>query len=337
MAFASLNAAGLTQLSGEGGNGATQSTAYTSTNQFIGTILDPSLDGRGGDGGGGASGYADEAGDALAYAGKRKATQSERDAYAAVTPRETVAGRWSVWASGYGGSSSVDGNAASGTHTTTSSIYGTAVGADYRVGRDTFIGIAMGGAGTSFSTAQGLGSGRADLFQLGVYGRHNIGAAYIAGALAYAGRTLRSTAPSRSRVADHLRANFNTNTFAARAEAGYRFVTALMGVTPYAALQVTTVRLPSYAEAAVSGSNQFALAFASDNSTNVRSELGLRGDKAFAMRDGTLTFRSRAAWAHDSNTDRAISPTFQRCRARRSPSTERGLRRTARCSPPAPR
>jgi hypothetical protein len=64
----------------------------------------------------------------------------------------------------------------------------------------------------------------------------------------------------------------------------------MMGVMPYAALQVTTVHLPSCAEAAVSGSNQFALAFASENSTNVRSELGLRGDKSFAMGDAIRRF-----------------------------------------------
>ena len=100
-----------------------------------------------------------------------------KDGFSGVTVLRGVAG--------YGGSSTVDGNATAGTHTTTSSIYGTAVGADYRFSRDTLIGIAMGGAGTSFNTAQGLGGGRADLFQLGVYGRHNFGAAYIAGALAY--------------------------------------------------------------------------------------------------------------------------------------------------------
>jgi uncharacterized protein with beta-barrel porin domain len=61
----------------------------------------------------------------------------------------------------------------------------------------------------------------------------------------------------------------------------------------------------------VSGSSQFALAFAAQTATNVRSELGLRGDRAFAVRDGTLTLRGRAAWAHDSNTDRVVSPTFQ--------------------------
>ena len=59
-----------------------------------------------------------------------------------------------------------------------------------------------------------------------------------------------------------------------------------MGVTPYAALQATTIHLPGYAEAAVSGSSQFALAFAAQTATNVRSELGLRGDRAFAVRDG---------------------------------------------------
>ena len=75
--------------------------------------------------------------------------------------------------------------------------------------------------------------------------------------------------------------------------------------------QATAYRLPAYSEAAVSGSNQFALSFASQTMTNVRSELGLRGDKAFAVRDGTLTLRGRVAWAHDSNTDRPVTPTFQ--------------------------
>ena len=303
----------LAQVSGEGGNGAIQQTTVNAADQFINAMLDPFIfgRGRGGDGAGAAIGYAEDESQALAYDGKA----SGRDAFAKLPlkapPRDSFGARWSVWAAGYGGSASVEGNTAAGTHSTSSSIYGTAVGADYRIGRDTVLGIAMGGAGTTFNTAQGLGGGHADLFQLGVYGRHNIGAAYIAGALAYGWQDVTLDRTVTIAGADHLRSNFNTNTFAARTEAGYRFVTALMGVTPYAALQVTTVHLPSYAEAAVSGSNQFALAFASDNSTNVRSELGLRGDKSFAMRDGTLTIRSRAAWAHDSNTDRVIGPTFQ--------------------------
>jgi uncharacterized protein with beta-barrel porin domain len=69
--------------------------------------------------------------------------------------------------------------------------------------------------------------------------------------------------------------------------------------------------LPSYSESATSGSNQFALSYSSKTTTDVRSELGLRADKAFLLRDGTFTLRGRAAWAHDSNTDRPVTATFQ--------------------------
>ena len=37
-----------------------------------------------------------------------------------------------MWAAGYGGSQTTDGNAALGSNNTTSSVYGTAVGLDYR-------------------------------------------------------------------------------------------------------------------------------------------------------------------------------------------------------------
>jgi uncharacterized protein with beta-barrel porin domain len=40
---------------------------------------------------------------------------------------------------------------------------------------------------------------------------------------------------------------------------------------------------PALLVSVVTLSNQFALSFASDNSTNVRSELGLRGDKSFTV------------------------------------------------------
>jgi outer membrane autotransporter protein len=173
------------------------------------------------------------------------------------------------------------------------------------------VGLAMGGAGTRFSTAQGLGGGHADLFQVGVYGSRNMGAAYVSGVLAYGWQDITTDRTVTVAGADRLRANFNAHTFAARAEAGYRFVKAAAGVTPYAAAQLTSVYLPGYAEIAVSGSSQFALSFASDTAANVRTELGVRTDKSFAVRDGTLTLRGRAAWAHDSNTDRTISPTFQ--------------------------
>jgi uncharacterized protein with beta-barrel porin domain len=59
------------------------------------------------------------------------------------------------------------------------------------------------------------------------------------------------------------------------------------------------------------GSSTFALSYAAKSVTDTRSELGLRTDKSFAMPDGVLTLRGRAAWAHDFNPDRTVAATFQ--------------------------
>ena len=65
----------------------------------------------------------------------RKTDKSERDAYAAIVrkapPPASFEQRWSVWAAGYGGSQTTGGNPALGSNTATSSVYGTALGADY--------------------------------------------------------------------------------------------------------------------------------------------------------------------------------------------------------------
>jgi outer membrane autotransporter protein len=110
---------------------------------------------------------------------------------------------------------------------------------------------------------------------------------------------------------DVLRARFNANAFTGRLEGGYRFVTPWMGLTPYAAGQVTTFSLPAYAEQVLVGTPAFALAYGAKDVTFPRSEIGLRSDKSFAVRDAVLTLRGRLAWAHDFNSDRNIGATFQ--------------------------
>jgi uncharacterized protein with beta-barrel porin domain len=97
-------------------------------------------------------------------------------------------------------------------------------------------------------------------------------------------------------------------------EGGYRFIAPTLGgvgLTPYAAAQATMFDLPAYAETAVVGANTFALSYDAKNVTATRSELGLRSDKSYAMSNGILTLRGRAAWAHDFNSDRSAVATFQ--------------------------
>lgn len=215
-----------------------------------------------------------------------------------------------MWTAGYGGSQRTDGDAVTGWNDTRSSIYGTAVGADYRFSADTIAGFALGGGGTNFSV-NGLGTGRSDLFQAGAFVRHNVGAVYLAGALAYGWQDITTDRAVTVAGVDQLRARFNANAWSGRIEGGYRFVSRGFGWTPYAAGQFTTFDLPNYAEQAIVGANTVVLAYNAKSVTDTRSELGLRTDKSFAAADGILALRGRVAWARDFNPDRSLAATFQ--------------------------
>jgi autotransporter-associated beta strand protein len=313
MVFGTLTPAGLTQVSGEVATGS-QQTTFDAMNLFMGTMTDPFNRGTTSAPGSGASGYASE-GDANAYASTKNAGAAH-DAYAMFTKTPPVIPfeqRWSVWAAGFGGSQTTDGNAMVGSNNTTSSVYGTAVGADYRISPFTVAGFALAGGGTNFSVANS-GSGHSDLFQAGAFVKHTVGPAYISAALAYGWQEITTNRTVTAAGTNQLRAQFDANAFSGRLEGGYRFVAPWVGgigITPYAAAQFTTFDLPGYAEQAVVGSNAFALAYGAKDVTDTRSELGLRADKSFAMRDGILTLRGRVAWAHDFDPDRSIASTFQ--------------------------
>jgi uncharacterized protein with beta-barrel porin domain len=315
-AFAGLNAAGLTIASGELGTGVIQSS-IKADDLFLNLLLDPTIAGRAGGfarPGGGAPQFADDDQDS-AYTAKRAATPSERDAFAMVTKAPPwsaqPAARWSVWGAAYGGSETVGGNAVVGSQDTRASVYGLVAGADYKLSPDTLLGFALAGGATGFSLANGLGSGSADVFQAGAYARHNLGPAYLAAALSYGWHDVTTNRTVALAEVDQLQGRFRADTFSGRFEGGYRFAAPWIGITPYAAAQVIDFNLPAYAEQTLAGAGLFALNYAARTTTDTRSELGLRGDKSFALPDAVLTLRSRAAWAHDYDPNRAVTALFQ--------------------------
>jgi uncharacterized protein with beta-barrel porin domain len=311
--FASLSPAGLTQVSGELATGSQQAT-FDAMNLFLSLISDPFVAGRNGGIGGdaGAIPFAEES--ALGYAAKKRG--ATRDAFAKFLTKADIAGnnlfdqRWSVWGSAYGGGGNTSGNAALGSNDATARAFGFAVGADYRLSRDTLAGFALAGGGTNFSVS-GFGSGRSDLFQAGAFIRHNIGNAYVTAAAAYGWQDVTTERTVTAAGFERLRAQFNANAFSGRIEGGTRYTTPWMGITPYAAGQFTTYSLPAYAEQVLAGAGTFALNYAAKDVTASRSELGVRTDKSFAVSNGILTLRGRAAWAHDFNTDRNVTALFQ--------------------------
>jgi uncharacterized protein with beta-barrel porin domain len=282
-------------------------------NLFLSLITDPFVGGRNGgfgDGNAGATPFTGET--ANAYAAKKP--NAARDAFAKFPTKADVAHndlfdpRWSVWGSAFGGSSNTSGNAALGSNNATARAFGFAAGADYRISRDTLAGFALAGGGTNFSVS-GFGSGRSDLFQAGAFVRHNFGRAYVTAAAAYGWQDV--TTDRTVAGVDRLHAQFNANAYSGRVEAGYHYTTPWMAITPYAAGQFTTYSLPAYAEQVLSGAGTFALNYAAKDVTAARTELGVRTDRSFAMVNGVLTLRGRAAWAHDFNTDRNVTALFQ--------------------------
>lgn len=314
--YGALSADALSQASGEHATGS-QQTTFDAMGMFAGLLTDPFMqrDGAPSPAPGHQSFAAADDEDALGYAAReRRRLAGERDAMFTKAPlRSVYQPRWSVWAAGFGGSQSTDGNTAVGTNGATSRIFGIAVGANYLFSPTTLAGFALAGGGTNFSVSN-LGTGRSDLFQAGAYVRHFNGPAYISAAIAYGWQDVTTDRTVTIAGTDRLRAEFNANAFSGRIEGGYRFAgpwSGGIGITPYAAAQVTSFALPAYAESVLSGTGAFALAYGSKTVTDGRSELGLRTDKSFAMQNGILTLRGRFAWAHDFDPNRSVAATFQ--------------------------
>jgi outer membrane autotransporter protein len=164
------------------------------------------------------------------------------------------------------------------------------------------------GAGTDWSLSQGLGGGKSDVFQAGIYGATRWGPAYLAAAFAFANHWMST---DRFAVFDHLTADFNAQSYGGRLEGGYRFGTPYGGITPYAAIQAQNFHTPDYTETGLIP-NGFALTVNDRDATDTRSELGARFDRVLAVyTNAVLALRGRVAWAHDWVSDPTLTPLFQ--------------------------
>jgi uncharacterized protein with beta-barrel porin domain len=286
-----------TQLSGEAGTGA-QESGFQMMNSFLSLLANPFAENRG---------FAPERPlprQPLIY----KAPVYKAPAGAAPDSR-----RWSIWAAAYGGVGNINGDPGVGSNNLTTRAAGFATGLDYHVAPDTVVGFALAGGGTSWSLAAGLGGGRSDVFQAGLYASQQYGAAYVSGALAYASYWASTSRTVTVAGTDTLNASFNAQNFGGRLEGGYRLTSwAPFSVIPYAAVQAQSFWSPAYGESGSLGApDPFALTYASQTATLVRSELGSRFDQIFAQADGSsVNLFGRAAWAHDWQSNPNLTATF---------------------------
>ena len=294
----------LSQLSGEAPTGAQQS-AFQLMGSFLGLMGDPLITGGGGTGPGGA---------ALPFAPERSSLPPDLAlAYAKAVkapPGQPVFDpRWNVWGSAFGGGNQTDGDPVTGSHDLSATAAGIAAGADYRVTPNTKLGFALAGGSTNWTLSQGMGSGQGDAFMAGIYGKTYVGPVYLTGSLAAADHWMST---DRMAVGDHLTAQFGAQSYGGRIEGGYRFATALGGVSPYAAAQFQWFHTPAYAESDLTGGG-FGLAYAARSATDTRSELGGRFDREIIPlhSDEVVTLTGRVAWAHDWVSDPTLAASFQ--------------------------
>ncbi|MGE0501824.1 MAG: autotransporter domain-containing protein [Rhizobiaceae bacterium] len=323
--FGSLSPSGLTMVSGEVTTGA-MGGGMDATGQFLNLIGDPD---------GGAGGAGGSAGDPLEYTAQAAARAdmarrtgrplSSTAALAALSGEaedaaakaadalalssshavdNAFATRWHLWGAAYGGGEKVEGDATViGSADLSARTWGLASGItrNFDGGR---IGLALGGAGTSFSLAGGLGSGNATSFNAGLHGTGHFGDGYVTAALAYG---YHATRTSRAVPGDTLSARFGAQTFGGRLEAGYRLTLGGVTLTPFAAAEATAYRLPGYTETSALG-GPFALAYASQTETAIRTELGARTAIALGS-NARLT--GRAAWVWNADSARTVTAAFQ--------------------------
>ena len=254
-AFATLGAAGLTQASGELGTGSQQAT-FNAMNQFLGLLTDPFVAGRGNGFGGntGASPFADEDDRAGAYAASGKPrSKSERDAYgddhqggAAQRPSrsalERLGGRLRRFARPPTAMSRSD-------RTPRPAACSAPRSAPTIWSRRTRSRALRSPAAAPISALPTAWAAAVPICSRPAPSSATTSARPISPALwPMAGRTSPPTARSLSPASTVCARSSTPTPSSGRFEAGYRYATPWMGITPYAAAQVTTFDLPDYAE-----------------------------------------------------------------------------------------
>ncbi|BAM92943.1 serine protease/outer membrane autotransporter /membrane-associated phospholipid phosphatase [Bradyrhizobium oligotrophicum S58] len=288
------------QLASQGAPAATASLSQSMTG-FLTTALD-----FGGNGRTNGFGAGNDGSPMMSYAAADAGAAAKASRmFAKAMPVEPS---WAVWGAAFGGGGRIGGDAVAGSQDVSSTIYGLATGADYRLAPDMTVGFALSGGQTSFNVAQGGGYGSSDFIQAAAYATKRFGQAYVSGSLAAGAHWMSTTRSLATGAVETLRASYTAPTLAARAETGYRFDLGFGGLTPYAAVQLQQVWSPSYTETSSLGAGGSALTFAARDSTLPRTELGLWADRRVSE---TFLMRGRAAWAHDTNRDASVTATFQ--------------------------
>jgi outer membrane autotransporter protein len=211
---------------------------------------------------------------------------------------------WRLWTTGFGGTSSLDGSLAAGRADMKSTTGGVGVGLDYQIDRSTLVGIAGGYTYSSFSVDQLSTDGSVQGGHAGLYAVKRYGPMYVAGLVDYAHFSNETDRNINWVVDETASGDFGSDVYGARTEAGWRYSTGRHNVTPFAGLDMVTIRTDGYVEDSV---GILGLTFESGRATSLTSALGAQYDTWVQLDNGQILRPfARVAWVHEFFPDLGV-------------------------------
>jgi uncharacterized protein with beta-barrel porin domain len=296
----------LDRLSGEG-TSATQTSAFFANNLFNSVMSNHALGWRAGD----TTGFIADT--PLGYAGEPSAA----NAFAAFTkgPPQAFVPGWRAWGAGFGGSQSIGADPSVGAASVSSSVAGGATGLDRQLDSGLLVGIGVGGSRGNFSVPDRATTGSADAFQAGAYFLRQWGSTYLTGLGSYAhfdnqtSRTIGGIGPAETATGA-----FGSDLFGGRLEIGNTFKVWGINLTPFAAVQVSSLHQAGYTESSTTlagAPGVLGLAYQPVTTTSLPTFLGVQFDTAVLLRNGmTLSPFARVSWVHEFDPARNITASL---------------------------
>lgn len=271
--------------------------AHVASDQFLRTMLDPTVAGRLGAGPDGPG--------VAAFSGLvRKGSDQPAAASRLDMPF------YSVWGSAYGSYGRTDGHAAIGSAKRTIDDAHLATGVDIRLLPGTVAGVAVSGGRARASLPGLTGKIDADVFQAGLYGVTQLGPVRLGGAASYA-RLENEVSRGIPALGSSLSSSYAATAWSGRLQASAALLNwSGFTVSPLAALQGTRARSPAVIEASWAGANAGALALDKRGDVTARGELGVQLDADTVLGSVPVTGYVRAAWSHYFQRDADLTASL---------------------------
>jgi uncharacterized protein with beta-barrel porin domain len=217
-----------------------------------------------------------------------------------------------AWASMFGGRRNAQGNTSVSSHSSHAEVMGISGGIDSDVTSDLTMGAGVALGRMNFGIDQGLGGGGSNVAELGGYAHRRIGNGYVTGAVAYAWHDMSTHRPMTiGGVTSVLGAKFTAKNYGGRFEGGKRVkVSQNHAITPYIGFQWEEFDTPAYAEFALSGSADYAVAYRARGTVRSHTELGARFADSYLNNDGALVLNGRLAWQYNLQTSAGAVASF---------------------------